>query len=222
MMPNNTLSVTPVPSFFLAPRTNIRFSAAAGSTDVHYGGIAIGDPSHGLQYQLWTCFTDGNNVYLSAPNTPAFIQLPNVGAKWVALAFDQNARVFIAYANASGVASYYWFNSLINNYQISTLSGVVPRVFAMLDDARPALINSSDVLFAYVRSGTLFMRQQRDRFAVEYTLGAAPATLVQMGMNHVLRLQFAFQNVQGDTVLPPAEWAPPAGLSSNGNFRGFQ
>ena len=206
MIPNNVLSVTPIPAPFLSPRTIARASAQQGMSDVHYGGIALGDASHGLTYQLWTCFTDGNNVWLSAPNTPAYIILPGVGAAWVALAMDQNARVFIAYAILLGAASYYWFDSTIPGYRTSTLSGVIPRVFASLDDSRPALLTSSDVILSYVRAGELFFRAQRDRFGIEYDLGAAPANLVQIGMNRADRFQFEFQTGSGVNSLPPIEF----------------
>lgn len=212
-MPNNTLSTTPVPSAFLPPRTTIRFSSIAGRTDVHYGGIAVGDPSQGINYQLWTCFTDGNNVWLQAPNTPAYVLLPNVGAAWVGLAFDQNARVFVAYADVNGNASYYWYDTTIPGYRTSTLSGVIPRVFASLDDSRPALSESADILLAYVRTGNLYYRQQRDRYGVEYNLGTAPSILVQIGMAHADRFQFAFQNVQNDQVVPPGEYNLALGIN---------
>lgn len=213
MIPNNVLSTTPIVGPFLPPRTTIRFSAVSGHSDVHFGGIAIGDPSHGISYQLWTCFTDGVSIWLQAPNTPAFVQLPNVNAIWVALAFDQNARVFIAYADVNGNTSYYWFDSAISSYRTSQLSGIVFRPFASLDDSRVALLQFSDVLLAYVRAGRLYLRAQRDRFGVEYNLAAAPATLVQIGMSHADRFQFAFQNVQGVGGLPPAEWNIGLGIN---------
>jgi hypothetical protein len=171
------------------------------------GGIAIGDASHGLLYQLWTCFLDGNgNISLAAPNTPAFVFLTVPDAVWVALAFDQNARPFIAYANKAGFCNFHWFNTLVNQFVTTALSRVVYRPFACVDDQQPAEIAISDIILAYVSAGVLYFRAQRDRYTIEYTLGAAPATLVQVGMSHVNRFQFAFQNVQEDHVLPPAEW----------------
>lgn len=216
MMPNNALSSTALPAPFLYPRASIRFAAVAGAVDVHLGGIALGDASHGLAYQLWSCFTDGVNISLQAPNTPAFVYLPSTNAVWVALAFDQSGRPFIAYADKNGNAKYYWFNTVSNSFETDSLSGVVFRVFATLDDQRPALISTSDVLLFYVRGTTLFMRVQRDRFAVEYNLGTVPATLVQVGMNLKYRVQFAFQNVQGSAGgggLPPAEWNLGIGIN---------
>lgn len=213
MMPNNVLSTTPVPGVFLPPRNDVRFSIQAGQSDQHFGGVAIGDPSQGIAYQLWTAFINGGTVYLEAPNTPATVLLSGVGATWVALAFDQNAQVFVAYSTTNGSAFYYWFDSTLPGYRTSSLPGTTPRVFAALDDARPALSASADILLCYVQHGELFTRQQRDRYGVQYDLGVAPATLVQVGMSTVNRFQFAFQNVQANTPLPPAEWNKPLGIN---------
>lgn len=208
MLPNNALSNTPLPAPFLAPRTAVRFDATHGLTDTHLGGVALGDASQGISYQLWSARADGANVYLSAPNTPEFVALPNVNAVWVALAIDQSAREFVAYADSNGNASYYWYDTTILAYRTSALAGVIPRVFAALDDSRPIEIGSSDVILAYERAGHLYFRQQRDRFGTEYDLGAvpgiSPSTLVQIGMNAKLRFQFAFQGVQ-IAGLPPGE-----------------
>jgi hypothetical protein len=208
MLPNNALSSTVLSAPFLAPRAGVRFDAAHGLTDTHLGGIALGDASAGISYQLWTARADGANVYLSAPNTPEFPLLANVNAAWVALAIDQSAREFVAYADINGNASYYWYDTTILAYRTSALAGVIPRVFAALDDSRPLELGSSDVILAYERAGHLYYRQQRDRFGTEYDLGSipgiAPSTLVQIGMNAKLRFQFAFQGVQ-IAGLPPGE-----------------
>lgn len=206
MLPNAVLSSTAIGAPFLPPRNTVRFSAQAGTNDNHPGPIAIGDPSQGIDYQLWHAACDGTDIYLSAPNTPQFVFLHGVGAVWVALAFDQNGRVFLAWVDAANHAHYYWFNTLISGYQTDTLSGTITRIFAALDDIRPLESGSADVILAYVRTGELFFRAQRDRYGIEYDLGAAPSALVQVGMNLVYRFQFAFQNVQGNNSVPPAEF----------------
>ena len=101
--------------------------------------------------------TKPGNIWLEAPNTAPFIYLANVNAVWVALAFDQNARPFVAWATVTGNASYNWFDSTIPGFRTSTLTGTVPRVFASLDDSRPIMSSLSDILLAYVRAGTLFL-----------------------------------------------------------------
>jgi hypothetical protein len=182
--------------------------------DYSLGPIAIADPSHGLVYQTWTVRSDGNNIYLSAPNTPEYVFFANTPAVWVALAFDQNAKIFIAWTGSlAGDSYYYWYDTTIFGYRISNLASPVSRVFAMLDDPRVAESSSNDIILAYTRLGTLYTRQERDRFGVEYNFGAAPGTLVQMGMNRKLRLQFAFQNVTGTAGLPPQEWNPALGIN---------
>lgn len=215
-LPNQVLSTTPVPSFFLPPRQAVRFSNIAGRVDVHLGGIAISDASQGLQYQLWTATLVEGTVFLSAPNTPSFALLTGLGVDtvWVGLAFDQNARPFITYANLAGVCHYYWFNPIANQFVTDLLPRVVYRPFACVDDQQPAELGISDIIFAYVSAGTLYFRAQRDRYTIEYTLGTAPATLVQVGMSHVNRFQFAFQNVQTNgSALPPAEWNLGLGIN---------
>ena len=208
MLPNAALSSTVEYAPFLPPRTSVRFSSAAGAQDIHYGGVALGDPTQGIQYQLWTAYISGGDIWLSAPNTPAYKFLPGVGATWVALAFDQNAREFLAYSTESENAYYYWYDSTIPGYTTTALPGSVPRVFAALDDARQQESSTADIILAYERTGELYFRAQRDRYGVEYALGAFAATLVQVGMNEVFRFQFAFQNVQGVHSLPPAEFNP--------------
>lgn len=208
MLPNATLSTTVEAAAFLPPRTNVRYSASAGESDTHYGGVALGNATLGLQYQLWTAFIQGGAIWLEAPNTPAYAFLPGVEAVWVALAFDQNAREFIAYSTASGSTYYYWYDSTVPGYVTSELPGYVPRVFAALDDARIAESASADIILAYVRDDELYFRAQRDRYDIEYSLAVVPATLVQIGMNAINRFQFAFQNVQGTHAVPPAEFNP--------------
>lgn len=212
-MPNNTLSSQPIVGTFLPPRTVLRNTPALGLLDYHMGPVALSDPTLGIAYQLWQVRADGVNIYLSAPNTPEFVVLAQP-ALWVALAFDQNGNVFIAWtADEVGDSYFYWFDTTIPGYRITALSGPVVRVFATLDDPRPIEFQNDDVILAYTRLGTLFYRQQRDRFGIEYNLGAAPGLLVQLGISHVLRLQFAFQNTTGNAGIPPKEYTMPPGVN---------
>lgn len=214
VMPNSTVSTTPIPSGFQPPRTTLRTTVAQGLVDVHPGPIALANPLQGLNYQLWQVRADGTNIYLSAPNTPEFAYLPNTAAVWVALSFDQNGRPFIAWtADKVGTSYYYWYDTTIPGFRTSALVGPVFRVFAVMDDQRPLLIQNSDIILAYTRNGTLFTRVERDRFGVEYNQGAAPGKLVQLGMNTKLRLQFAFLNTTGQGGVPPQEWNPALGFN---------
>jgi hypothetical protein len=216
MLPNGTLSTSPVVSAFQAPRQQVRASAVDGLTDYHFGGVALGNASLGLSYQVWTAFCpDGLNVWMQSPNTPAFVLLAGVAPVWLALSFDQNSRPFVGYVTAVGTAFFYWFNTLFNQFVTTQLptTDIYQRIFASIDDLRPQNITASDTLLSYVRTGTLFMRQQRDRYTVEYTLGAAPGRQIQAYMNIDWRYQFAFLNTNGDQYLPPQEYTLPPGVN---------
>lgn len=192
MLPQNTLSSTPEPSVFLSPRTALRGTPLSGLSDLHYGGIHLNDATHGITYQLWTLRIDGDSILLSAPNTPEFVELTADAPTWGALAFDQNARVFIAYVDATRTGWYYWFDSTIPGFRLSQIPGNIDRVFASLDDSRVPELQTSDIILSYVRGTEFYMRVQRDRFGVEYDLGHAPALQAQVGMSHGDRYQFAF------------------------------
>lgn len=215
-LPNNMLSTQPIAASFLAPRQQIRASSLEGLTDYHYGGIALGDSSQGLSYQVWTAYCpDGLNIWLLAPNTTPFTFLADVSPVWLALSFDQNSRPFIGYVTAQGTGFFYWFDTLVNKFVTTQLptSGLYARIFASVDDLRPQNITNSDTILSYVRAGSLLIRQQRDRYSIEYTLGAAPGKLVQAYMNSHWRYQFAFLNTDGDRYLPPQEYTLPPGVN---------
>jgi hypothetical protein len=155
---------------------------------------------------------------MSAPNTAPFVELVTATpATWIGMSIDQNARVFLTYADGTGNAFYYWFDSTIPGYRLSSIPGPVFRPFTALDDNRIPDINSSDILLCYVRSGVLYMRQQRDRFGIEYTLGNVPSSgvdLTQIGFSHGLRFQFELQLVNPDGgVVPPMEWNVALGFN---------
>lgn len=216
MMPNNVFSLIPLPAPYLKPRTRPRFLSTTGLSDVHYGGRAIGDASLGVTYQLWTAFTPGDgNIWLSADQVAPFPYLIGVNPAWLAIAFDQSSNVTIPYVDKTGVLSYYWYDSTIPGYRTTVVGAGYTRCFAAFDDNRVQMLTGSDVIIVYPRAGNIIARQQRDRFGVEYTLGAAPGTLVQFGMNSQYRMQFQFQGAQ-NAGLPPAEYQLNVGGAYNG------
>jgi hypothetical protein len=191
MMPNNILSSTSLPSTFLPPRDIFPRDPLV---DEHLGGIALNDASQGLQVQVWTATVDGSdNIVVSAPSAPSpqiIVNVPDVD--WLGLAFDTNMRIFLCWT-VGAVAQYRWFDVVGNAFVITTLPAGSVRPMCALDDARPALTSSADILLCYVRSNTLFMRMQRDRYGTEYTLADVTGlTFNQVGMNHTNRFQFEF------------------------------
>lgn len=191
MIPNNSLSVPPVPGNFLFP-DNI-----SPDIDVDYemGGIALNDPSQGMQVQPWTMrlytdiATNIGKIYLSAPTVPDTLVFQDVGIQNCSFAFDQNMNPVICFTQ-SGFARFRWFDPTISNYTITTLpvGSTAPR--ATLDDKRALQLPSSDVLIMYTRAGTLYMLVQRDRYLIEYTMQTGlTGKVLQLGMSDKNRVQ---------------------------------
>lgn len=159
--------------------------------DYEDGGVGIQDPSRGMLYQVWTARVvgDGSSIVLSAPNTPEFVLVEGVGITHVSLAFDSNMQPIVAFVE-SGLPRLYWYDSQSGQVEITDFPGIEhPRL--SLDDKRRTQIAVRDVIFAYMRSGGLYYRQQRDRFLVERLLkSGVPGVLKKIGMTDALRLQF--------------------------------
>lgn len=195
MMPGNALSLVPKSTGFQYP-DNI---PVYNTTDYQMGGIGIADSSQGLQVQPWFLELSGtvtsNNVVISAPNTQPTILFSAPNITEISLAFDQNMRPAVAYVS-QGNPYFWWYDTTIPGYTIITLVAGITNPRCTLDDKRLREIDLglSDIILAYIRSNSLYMRQERDRFTVEYFLGSLSSvpgpTLNKIGMNLINRLQF--------------------------------
>lgn len=190
MLPKQTLSLTPVPGAFLAPD----HTDPLPLEDWEMGGIALSDPSAGLQYQVWHAFMDGDWITVEAPEVAptAIIEVP--GCTSLSFTFDQNMNIVVAYMQ--GTQSYlYWYDTGENKFVTTHFTGVItPRV--ALDDKRQTQSGTSDVIFAYIRDNNLYFRAQRDRYETEYLLASSvDALLVQIGMSNRSRFQFKLRPI---------------------------
>jgi hypothetical protein len=89
----------------------------------------------------------------------------------------------------------WWFDTLASAQVFTEYDGNTPKV--CLDDKRQTQRGASDILFNYMRSGTLCQRMQRDRFTIERALAPIDPRYVftKAGMNSVNRVQFQFDPV---------------------------
>lgn len=167
--------------------------------DFEAGGIALNDSSQGLAYQVWHLIYDDDesspgygNFTLRAESTGDVsvpLNVPNVTR--VGLAFNQNMDVFICYETRDCEAKFYWYDPLLADHATSTLVAGSQSLACCLDDHRITQTGTSDIILAYIRSGTLYYRQERDRFTIERSLGSVgAATLDKVGMTKNLRLKF--------------------------------
>lgn len=188
-LPDNVLSTTSIPFMF----TGGRSLSVTKVLDFEKGGIAINDASMGLLYQTWRARLIKNDVVLDAPSVPEFIHFTATGISEISFTFDQNMRPALAYVQ-DGTSKLRWWDSTVSGYDIVSLpaGSITPRV--SMDDKRASQSAISDIILAYIRSGTLYYRQQRDRFLTERSLATGLTTgLIKIGMNNRFRMQFMLE-----------------------------
>src|SRR3546814_4042279 len=72
-------------------------------------------------------------------------------------------------------------------------TGKNPR--CSLDDKRELESANNDIILAYVRAGSLYVRYQRERYLDEHLMRAGVSKLYQVGMNNQYRFQFSYEGV---------------------------
>lgn len=190
MLPNNRLSSTPVRSVFIGA------DAIDSTPDISYedGGIALNDPSQGLLFQVWTAQirNNGTQITIRADNHPESVLITGNDIREVSLAFDSNMRVNLVYLEGD-ITKLFWFDTSVGQMVTTEFTDLfTPRLST--DDKRISQSSNRDIIFAYIKNGDLFFRQQRDRYEIEYLLAENPkGKFVKFGMNRQLRLQFLFE-----------------------------
>lgn len=193
MMPANAASAVAVPDNFRPPDGD----RTSNVEDYERGGIAINDPSQGLDVQVWRCHLNsgGTAVVLTPESGSPVTVISIVGITELAFAFDVNMRPTIAYMHAQTMYLR-WYDGTLPGFATTTIGTVAggyrsPRL--TLDDKRLRQGQNADVIFAYLKDDSLRYRQQRERYQTERTLRTGlPLTtkLRNLGMTRGLRLQF--------------------------------
>ena len=199
-MPGNAVSSTPVAAALLPPDRLDRLLNL--TVDYELGGVALNDPSQGLQVQAWEAWSDGTRVWVapSPARVPAVLVLTGAGITEVSLAFDQNMAASLAYVEA-GVTKMYWFDSAVPGMVVTAFAGASSPMIT-LDDKRGFSTRggTSDILLFYLRAGGVYYRQQRDRFITERLMAIAVppnSRIVAVGMGLNNRMQVWLSDFYG-------------------------
>lgn len=204
MLPQNTLSTEPVPAVFEGGRA----LTVSNILDYELGGVGINDPSQGLQVQTWRArIIDDTEIVLDSGTVTPFTLITGINITEVSFSFDRNMNPAVAYVE-DGVPKLYWYDSVLAGMTTTEYPNIItPRLTH--DDKRELQSIISDVIFAYIRDGALYYRQQRDRYSVEIdpteeldepektdyrALIASSPGLIKIGMGNGLRLQFMLHN----------------------------
>lgn len=199
MLPDQVLSSTALPQDFLNPREIAGLCEeppVCGDPGVHdpldnyeVGGVDFNDSSQGLNVKLWRGQLVGDSITLSADGVTPLAVVTEPLITEFQFSFDQNMRPFICYV-ADGSMKFYWFDTQAQEPATTVLGGTVTDPRCALDDKRALQVGTSDIILAYIRTGALYFRAQRDRYTIEYPLLSGVERLVQVGMNRGLRFQF--------------------------------
>lgn len=184
-LPN--LSDPAMPADFLRPYNREK----AAFVDYARGGVALLDPSRGLNVKDWTCYLQEGGCFISASDVPIFkVETIDSRADWISMAFDQNMHYNLAYKVPNEGAYLYWYDAAQNRYVTDSLGNVFTPILRM-DDVRHDATGSNDLVLSYIRGNSLCVRIQRDRFGLEYVLATnAGSRIVQCGMNRKMRFQW--------------------------------
>lgn len=184
MIPADAITNSPISGAFQPPE-NLPYNPSQHTV---LGGIAIGDPSKGRQFQNWTAILAAGNVTVQPSNSGVVFSIAAPSATSIALAFDNNMGLVLAWQTLTESVLYY-FDTTTAAYTARSFAGTTScRV--CVDDAREFYGPSSDVIFAYTENNNLYWRQQRDRYDVERLVGPTGKKLVRMGLAQTNRLQF--------------------------------
>lgn len=193
MLPLNQLSSELIKGKFKFP-SNL---AVNELEDYELGGIALSNPSKGLEFQAWHGYWNPEDatVYLKPIDAVDYIPLfSEADVIEFSFAFDQNMRWVTVTRFEDNTAKLRWYNAEIAGYSISVFSDI-QSVKLTLDDKRELQIQSgaSDVIFSYMSEGNLCWRQQRDRYEIEYVHEVDlphSMRITNLGMTDKLRLQW--------------------------------
>jgi len=192
MLPDNTLSTRAVGARFRPPRNRPKEPLE----DFDLGGLALNDASRGLEVYQWRGRYIDGAIVLDVPGIVDPVSVLEVAdVTEFSFAFDQNMQPAVAYVVGDESAHWYWFDATLPGFVTLDLpaGSITPR--CSLDDKRNStgtLSGVSDILLTYLRGGTLYVRAQRDRYAIEYALasGYEHYVLGQFGMNRLMRMQW--------------------------------
>lgn len=217
MIPDNSLSSSPVYGVIQGGRA----LTESVTEDYETGGVALNDPSEGLQVKVWRArIVNQSSIVVDADGITPFIVVTGSSITEVSISFDSNMQIVVAYTD-NNVAKLYWYDTLTAGYVTTEYPGAKnPRV--SLDDKRDVQSDNRDVIFAYIRSGGLYFRMQRDRYEVEYLLNSSVTGLfLKFGMNNKLRLQFEFRTPATEPKIMLDESGNTRTWDMNQNWRSF-
>ena len=213
MIPGNGITPAPIVGGFSFPLSE-EYTPLVQQV---WGGVALGDASQGRLVKLWEVRAVNGELRVAPVGQAVLLSVPAPGALSAGLAFDTAMRAVLTWTTAEGAYLYY-YDTLTLGYVSRFFAGVSSARVAV-DDPRTFYTASSDVIFAYTLGGTLYWRQQRDRYDEARVIGPTPGALIKIGMSTVNRLQF---EIRGGEIQPiPIDYTSLGYHVAVRNLQGF-
>ena len=188
MTPDNMLSNPAVPSEFLSiislPKQKLRAYAT--------GGVGINDTTQGLNFYIWRAQYLGGAIVLDVPSSPGVVATEILYLSEVtelAFSFDLAMKPVIAYTIAQ-VSYLYFYDTLTANFATINLGTGLSDLHMVMDELRPELSYRADLTFTYIFQNSLYIRTQRERYAVPYLLSMNIRKIYRFGLSCSYRLQW--------------------------------
>ena len=186
-----------VPSYFLRPDDRAREEQGL-LVDYELGGIAIQDPSQGLNVRAWKLWVDAQGVRIAPLDAlgDAVTLFDGAGITEVTLSFDNNMMPVVAYLQNDDL-KLRWFDLSQSppQYMTNNFGPGTATPYLAFDDRRQRLIGDSDVMLFYVRDRKVWVRLLRDRWLKEYEWADIPShagRILAAGMSRGNRMQLKF------------------------------
>lgn len=163
--------------------------------DVTIGPIDTQDTSKGLTEKFWATYAIGDDLILEdlITNVTTTILNEPLGLQYVALAFDQNANDVFAYITSTNALKLRYFDAQTSTDIVLNLGTATQMLMTMDMKYLPSSLDS-DILIFYIRSGAIYYRVQRDKYATEYItpITSGATTLESSGMRRDYRFQVVY------------------------------
>jgi len=180
-----------------APYIDVTYEVLPFSKEISRGGVALNNPSQGLNTQDWTVNWNpesGNFVVTSESGIIQTIPTIALDISSFSFCFDSNMQPALVYQNSAGTFLYF-FDSALPGFSLLSLDPMARSVKLYHDDKRKLQVNAgvTDALLFYLIDDKLFMRRQRDRYATEIqlaTLASRTCSIRRVGMTSDYRIQF--------------------------------
>lgn len=224
-IPQGRMSTVPVIGEYLPPEG----VSPHPYTTFERGPVDVEDTTKGLLYQDWQLVWEpgtGNFVLTARTTGESYIIGNSFLVTYASFTFDNSGRVTFAWSN--DVSSYlYWYDTAQGQTVTDDLGVNVITPTIYLDDKRKTQDTANDMLLWYTKADglgtyTLYMKEQRDRFLIEYEMATTLESykITACGMTKELRVQIRLRGRGTIEIAPSGTSIVWAGTDIYANITG--